>query len=214
MLLVLPNELEKGSVIRVFNTRRGLGRKAVVTDRRFHLGSWEVMYLLMRRDRSGRLLENTYGTTTYNKAKSVQVEGRWTGALKQGARGELEEYNQQGEAKVATTKTRSSKSGTRKSGAKKSSSASKNGKSESKRASNEELDKQAAQVVKMRDEDEKSWGEIEEALDIAPSRLRALYNRGGGKPTRQRKGAAKKEADAKKSASAKKKSGAKKRRPS
>jgi DNA-directed RNA polymerase specialized sigma24 family protein len=58
------------------------------------------------------------------------------------------------------------------------------------RASSDELDKLAAQVVKLRDVQGKSWGEIEEALDVAPGRLRALYNRGGGEPTRKRQGKA------------------------
>jgi hypothetical protein len=62
------------------------------------------------------------------------------------------------------------------------------------RATEAQLDKDAARVVKMRDTQGKSWGEIAEATDIAPSRLRALYNRGGGSPSGTKaapKGAAK-----------------------
>lgn len=77
--------------------------------------------------------------------------------------------------------------------------AAKGGKSNSKakgsatrtRATEEELDTLAEQVVDMRDNDDMSWGEIEKKLKIAPSRLRQLYNRGGGKPTRERRGTAK-----------------------
>jgi hypothetical protein len=59
------------------------------------------------------------------------------------------------------------------------------------RASNEELDTQAAEVVKLRDEQDLSWAEVAEKTGIAMGRLRGLYNRGGGTPTRERKGAAK-----------------------
>ena len=59
------------------------------------------------------------------------------------------------------------------------------------RASNEELDAQATEVVRLRDEEDMSWGEVAEETGIPTGRLRALYNRGGGKPTRQRRGSAK-----------------------
>jgi hypothetical protein len=51
------------------------------------------------------------------------------------------------------------------------------------RASEAELDRLAAKVVSLRDDKGLAWGDIEEQLEIAPSRLRALYNRGGGEPT-------------------------------
>lgn len=51
------------------------------------------------------------------------------------------------------------------------------------RASEAQLDKDAAKVVKLRDNQNKSWGDIADLTDIAPSRLRALYNRGGGSPS-------------------------------
>lgn len=63
-----------------------------------------------------------------------------------------------------------------------------------KRASNDELDAQAATIVDLRDNQDKSWSEVAEETGIAMGRLRGLYNRGGGEPTRERKGKAKKAA--------------------
>lgn len=98
-----------------------------------------------------------------------------------------------------------------KKGAKAKSTAKNNGRT---RASNEELDEQAAEVVRLRDEEDLSWAEVEEETGIASSRLRALYNRGGGKPTRERKGAAKAEEKPKGKSGKKGKKGKGKKRPS
>jgi hypothetical protein len=59
------------------------------------------------------------------------------------------------------------------------------------RATNEELDKQAAEVVRLRDKEDKSWKEVVEITGLPMSRMRGLYNRGGGVSTGERKGAAK-----------------------
>lgn len=85
------------------------------------------------------------------------------------------------------------------------------------RASSDELDALAEQVVEMRET--MSWGEIQEELGISGSRARALFNRGGGVPSNERRGAAAKEdEDEKPKGKAKAKAGAKgskaKRRPS
>jgi hypothetical protein len=70
----------------------------------------------------------------------------------------------------------------------------------------------------MRDQQNKSWGDIEDATGIAASRLRALYNRGGGAPSGAKSGTAKKGAAkpaAKRAAGAKGKTGGRgKRNPS
>lgn len=103
---------------------------------------------------------------------------------------------------TATRKKPAKKAGAKKGGAKKGGST---------RASNAELDKLAEKVVELRDNQELSWGEIEAKLEVAPSRLRQLYNRGGGKPTRERKGAAKASENGKGKTTAKKKGKGKKR---
>lgn len=134
----------------------------------------------------GELLGRTEGWSSIRLSESVRHIGTWEGDVKPGAFGHITiaPDGAEGEGHRMAAKT------AKKGGAKKSAAKSKSN-GGTKRASNEELDKLAARVVDLRDNKGKSWGEIEEALDVNPGRLRSLYNRGGGEPTRERKGSAK-----------------------
>lgn len=176
--------LKRGAVVQI-----GRKRNCVVGSVQLNKNSATVRYLPVV---GGEKLSSE--GITYLTGQTPEVKGVWKGNIYPGAVGYIidPQNGEKGEVRqVATaTKKRGAKS---KSG---SASAEKNG---SKRASDEELDELAEQVVELRDEEDKSWSEIEEELGIAPGRLRALYNRGGGEPSRKRQGAAaaKKKADKK-----------------
>lgn len=191
-------KIKTADVLRL-GSRVGVGRKVVVVEKDVDTRHRVVTISYLNLIDHGRLLSEAKGWTTYRLEEPVEKLGRWDGNLWSGSRGKIQ-YNPglepgEGEANLMATKTKgaAAKKGTAKKGATKAKS---NG-GESKRASNEELDALAAQVVDLRDNEEKSWGEIQEELDIEPSRLRSLYNRGGGEPTRKRQGSAKAKAEAK-----------------
>jgi len=142
----------------------------------------------------GSLLGRVSGWTSLAKSSNVEKLGIWRGtSVSPGASGYVESIDgppgPEGVSNMATKTKKAAKKGG-KAAAKKSGS---NG-GERKRATNEELDEQAAEVVRLRDEEDLSWQEVADKTGIAMGRLRGLYNRGGGEPTRERKGAAKKKA--------------------
>lgn len=193
-------KIKKADVLRL-GTRVGVGRKVVVVEKEVDTRNKSVRVEYLNLIDHGRLLSEARGWTTFRTDEQVQKLGAWSGNLWSGSRGTIQ-YNPglepgEGEAEMATTKSKSKgKSSTKSKAANKSKS---NG-GERSRATNEELDELAEQVVDLRDNEGLSWGEIEDQLEVAPSRLRSLYNRGGGEPTRKRQGAAaaKEKADTKK----------------
>lgn len=136
----------------------------------------------------GKQLRQDESWTTRMTTDQVRVLGRWKGLLEAGCSGNIVDKDgkpveTEGEPTMATrTKTAAKKAA--KPAAKKAGAAKKA--SERTRASNEELDALAEQVVDLRDNQGLAWGVIGEQLDVEPSRLRALYNRGGGQPSRKR----------------------------
>lgn len=186
-------KIKTGTVLRL-GSRVGSGRKVVVVDKKVDTRNKIVRVDYLNIVDHGQLLSEARGWTTYRLDEQVQFLGVWSGNLWSGSYGKIQ-YNpgldglgEEGEVTQVATKTsaRKGKAATKSKAANKSKS---NG-GEKKRATDEELDELAEQVVDLRDNEELSWTEIEEQLDIAPSRLRSLYNRGGGEPTRKRQGAA------------------------
>jgi hypothetical protein len=180
-------------VIRLSGSRRGFGRKVVVTSLDRQSETIGVNYLPVIG--GGSLLGENSGWTSLSNSAPVKIIGVWKeGALRPGESGNLELHNDDGTVSVRkgsrmATSTRAKKTTTARAKAKS------NGGGESKRASADELDKLAARVVALRDDKGKSWGEIEEILEVAPGRLRSLYNRGGGEPTRKKQGSATKKGE-------------------
>lgn len=199
MSVDVSKSIKSGDVLRL-GTRVGSGRKVVVVEKKVDVRNKTVNVDYVCLIDHGRLLSEAKGWTTFRLDEPVQKLGRWSGNLWSGSRGKVQ-YNPgleglgEGEAQVATTKSKS------KATKSKAANKSKSNGGEKSRASNEELDELAEQVVDLRDNEGLSWGEIQEQLDIAPSRLRSLYNRGGGEPTRKRQGAAAKKAEDKKAKS-------------
>jgi hypothetical protein len=180
----LAKQLLPRDVIRLKLTgaRRGRGRKVVVTlpiER--ESDTIGVNFFQVRQDRSGQRYLGDAGWTSLKPSDPVEYIGVWRdGEMRVGAPGWLQtngESPQKGAVpRMATTRAGKKKAAGRKPAAKSGS----NGGGT--RASADELDRLGAKVVDLRDNKGKSWGEIEEALDIAPGRLRSLYNRGGGEP--------------------------------
>jgi hypothetical protein len=174
-------------------SRRGRGRKVVVVSA-VNLGaSVAVEHIAITGSATaGYRLGQGIAVTYLNPHIPVKVEDQWNGEVVRGRSGSFGKASNnrspkraEGEGQMAATKEKGKSKGAK--GAK--------GKAKEtptrERASEAELDKLAARVVTLRDDKGKSWAEIEETLEVAPSRLRALYNRGGGEPTRERKGSAK-----------------------
>lgn len=171
------------------------GKKAVVVSCERHSETIGVNFLIVKE--GGRRLGTEEGWTSLRNNDPVNIIGVWAdGQLVAGATdGVVQLFNEPGEdqekgrAKMAT---RTARKGNTKNANAKAKSATKAATSDrAPRATDAELDKLAARVVNLRDVKNQAWGDIAETLDIAPSRLRALYNRGGGEPTRERKGTAK-----------------------
>lgn len=164
-------------------SRRGFGRKVVVAHPIERLSeSVSINWFLLRKDRAGDRFLGDPGWTSFRNDEPVEVIGVWRdGEMRSGAPGWLQingESPQKGVVARMATSSRTKKRGAAKPAAKSKS----NGGESRTRASADELDRLAAKVVDLRDNKEKSWSDIEEALDIAPGRLRSLYNRGGGEP--------------------------------
>lgn len=194
MTQVLPRELKSNDVIRLSGSRRGLGRKVAVKQVEDRGESTVVFNLVITGDGTGtRKLGTAVGVVFLRSALPIDVIGQWEGDVAPENYGRFHPSNgrdrrffrkspmvqedQEGEAQVATATKTGKKKGT---SAKGKSTAKSNG--DRTRATDEELDKLAARVVKLRDVDEKSWSDIEDIMDIGPGRLRQLYNRGGGEP--------------------------------
>jgi histone H1/5 len=185
----LPQNLRPSDIIRISANGKGKsGRRTVVVSREAFDATVKVLYRGIVKGANGEHISETVeGFTSLSNRVLYPIEGIWEGELVPGAAGRTVEYDntaykaprsrgkspQKGEAKVPTKpKGRPA----RKPAAKKSA-------PRAERATDAQLDKDAARVVKMRDSQNKSWAEIEEATGIAASRLRQLYNRGGGAPS-------------------------------
>lgn len=214
MPTIEAKQLRVRDVIRVKGSARGLGRKCVISTRELSRDGVSLEYLVVGGGGT-RLVSD--GWTTLRPDERTGKIGSWDGIVSLGADGSIkydDSSESEGEGAEMATATKTRKTAAKKGGktvAKKS--GSKN--DERSRASNDELDEQAAEVVRLRDEEELSWAEVAEESGIAMSRLRGLYNRGGGEATRERRGAAKaKPKDDKKSAKGKGKKRATKADPS
>jgi hypothetical protein len=184
MTEVPAGELRRGDVIRVSSTRRGLGRKAIVLKPIPRSETIEISYAVVIKGDEDSMISANEGLMYARPEQPVPWLGRWDGIVTTAASGRIvsDESTTNGEGHMATATKGTRKSGS-KSGSKAKASNAKAATAKT-RASNEELDELAAKVVKLRDSDGKSWGDIGDELDIAPGRLRQLYNRGGGKPNR------------------------------
>lgn len=185
----LPQNFRPSDVIRISANGKGrTGKRAVVVERENFDVTVKVFYRGIVKGSSGEHISQTVEAfTSLPNTILFPVEGVWEGELVPGAPGRTVEYNnrayeapkprakrsQKGEAKVPT-KGKTKPAAKRKPAAKQAAA--------TPRATEAQLDKQAAQVVKMRDTQNKSWADIEAATGIAASRLRQLYNRGGGSP--------------------------------
>jgi hypothetical protein len=200
---VLPQNFRPSDVIRVSANGKGVtGRRSVVVSREIFDATVKVLYRGIVKTSAGeRISETVEGFTSLSPRILYPIEGVWEGELVPGAQGRSMQYDngayvapkttrapkrsQKGEAKVPTKPKGTAKKPAAKRGAAKSADA-------APRQTEAQLDKQAAQVVKMRDTQNKSWSDIEAATGIAASRLRQLYNRGGGSPTATKATTAKK----------------------
>jgi hypothetical protein len=199
---VLPQNFRPSDVIRVSANGKGVtGRRSVVVSREIFDATVKVLYRGIVKTSAGeRISETVEGFTSLSPRILYPIEGVWEGELVPGAQGRAMQYDngayvapkttrapkrsQKGEAKVPTKPKGTAKKPAAKRGAAKPAAAP--------RQTEAQLDKQAAQVVKMRDTQGKSWSDIEAATGIAASRLRQLYNRGGGTPTATKATTAKK----------------------
>lgn len=195
----LPQNFRPSDVIRTSTNGKGrTGKIAVVVSREVFDATVKVLYRgVVKGANSERISETVESFTSLSNLILYPVEGVWEGELVPGAPGRIMEYNnraytppkrergetsQKGEAKVPT-RSKTAKKPAAKRAAKPAARA--------ERASEAQLDKDAARVVKMRDQQNKSWSDIADATGIASSRLRQLYNRGGGTPTATKAGSAK-----------------------
>lgn len=182
MTTTAVEKLKIKDVFRVKLSKRGLGRKAVVLKSDLQAATVSVSYGTIVG--GGVLISEQTGWISLRRGSQVETIGKWSGRLLPGASGEImynndaAETSQKGSVAMATKP---------KPKAKASSSKSKSAE-RAPRATDAELDRLAARVVSLRDDKGKSWGDIEAELDVAPSRLRALYNRGGGEPKGARAG--------------------------
>lgn len=192
----LPQYFRPSDVIRISANGKGrTGRRAVVVSREAFDATAKVFYRgLVKSSNGEHVSDSVDGFTSLSNLILHAIEGVWEGELAPGSPGRTVMYNdqayvspeprparkrtQKGEPQMAT---RTAGKGKAKPAAAKRGAAKKAPATE--RATEAQLDRDSAKVVKMRDTQGKAWGDIAEALDIAPSRLRALYNRGGGTPT-------------------------------
>jgi hypothetical protein len=196
----LPQNFRPSDVIRISANGKGrTGKIAVVVSREIFDATVKVLYRgVVKGANSERISETVESFTSLSNLVLYPVEGVWEGELTPGAPGRIMEYNnraytppkrergktsQKGEAKVPTRSKTAKKPAAKR--------AAKPAAARAERASEGQLDKDAARVVKMRDQQNKSWADIEAATGIASSRLRQLYNRGGGAPTATKAGSAK-----------------------
>lgn len=181
----LPQNFRPSDVIRISANGKGTkGRRGVVVTREGFDATTKVLFRGIVKSSSGEhISESVEGFTSLSNRILHPIEGVWEGQLSPGSPGRTVEYNdqayvapeprpakmrsQKGEAKMPTKPKRAAKKAPVR----------------AERASEAQLDKDAAKVVKLRDNQNKSWGDIADLTDIAPSRLRALYNRGGGSPS-------------------------------
>lgn len=195
----LPQNFRPSDVIRISANGKGrTGRRAVVVSREAFDATAKVLYRGIVTSRSGEhISESVEGFTSLSNLILHPIEGVWEGELAPGSPGRTVMYNdqaytppeprparsrtQKGEAKVPTRTAGKGKAKPAAKSAAKRKPAAKQ--APAPKATEAQLDRDAAKVVKMRDQQGKAWGDIAEALDIAPSRLRALYNRGGGAPS-------------------------------
>lgn len=178
----LPQNFRPSDVIRDSSRGGQRGRRVVVISREVFDVTVKIQYRGLVKGGNGENISNTVeGFSSLSNRILFPIEGIWEGELTPGARGRVVEYNNRayvpakGEAKMPAAK---SKTAGRKPAAKKTAASDR-----APRQTEAQLDKQSAQVVKMRDSQNKSWGDIEAATGIAPSRLRQLYTRGGGAST-------------------------------
>jgi len=145
----------------------------------------EISYAVVIKGDEDSMISANEGLMYARPEQPVPWLGRWDGIVTTAASGRIvsDESTTNGEGQMATATKGTRKAGS-KSGSKAKASNAKAATAKGTRASNEELDELASKVVKLRDSDGKSWGDIGDELDIAPGRLRQLYNRGGGKPNR------------------------------
>lgn len=179
---IAPESLNPGDVIRLKFSTRGLGRKCVVQNKHVESATVSVIYHFFAQ---GKLSGDQFWASL-PRAVSVEKLGMWDGELLPHAEGQIT-TNGEGQMATRTAKSapkRGAKTNARKPAAK---AAATNG---GNRRSEAELDKVAAQVVKLRDVKGLSWADIGEQLDESPGTLRSLYNRGGGEPTGARSGSA------------------------
>jgi hypothetical protein len=176
----------------VRGSRKGRGRRVVVVERVVESEVVRIVWRGLAKDDVGRRVSDVSEGISFLARKILHpIEGVWEGELIPGARGRVVEYNNrryepprsEGEAIMPAASRSKGKAGAAK-GRGAAAKAKSNGGGE--RATEAQLDKLSAQVVKLRDTQGKSWTEVCETLDIQPSRARQLYNRGGGEPTRQR----------------------------
>jgi hypothetical protein len=185
---VLPQNFRPSDVIRVSANGKGMtGRRSVVVSREIFDATVKVLYRGIVKTSAGeRISETVEGFTSLSPRILHPIEGVWEGELVPGAQGRSMQYDngayvapkttrapkrsQKGEAKVPTKPKGTAKKPAAKRGAAKSADA-------APRQTEAQLDKQAAQVVKMRDTQNKSWSDIEAATGIAASRLRQLSRR-------------------------------------
>lgn len=213
----LPQNFRPSDVIRISANGKGrTGRRAVVVSREVFDATAKVLYRGLVKSNSGEHISGTVeGFTSLSNLILHPIEGVWEGELSPGSPGRTAMYNdqaylppeprparkraQKGEPRMATRTAGKGKSkpAAKRPAAKRAAATKTTERAE--RATEAQMDRDSAKIVKMRDQQGKAWGDIAEALDIAPSRLRALYNRGGGAPTAT-KGAKSKPAAAKKGA--------------
>lgn len=186
--------LRPSDVIRLSLKRGGLGRRVVVYQKIIESEVTRVLYRRLVKDGTGtRVSDSGEGLTFLSNRILHPIEGVWEGDLDPGSPGRVVFYDKQRYVPLPdapeipeSRKGRSTVATKSKSGAKKGAAKSKAKSNGGERATDAQLDKLSAQVVKLRDVQGKSWSDIEEQLDIAPSRLRQLYNRGGGEASGSR----------------------------
>lgn len=194
---VMATSLRPSDVMRLYQKSSGLafGKRIVVVEREVLSDTVRVTYRALTGGKSDRRISDSVeGITFLNRKILFPIEGIWEGELVPGSRGRVVEYNNrryipsrvEGEDTKVPTKTSKGAKSTGRAAAK-----SKPAAERAPRATDAQLDKLSAQVVKLRDTQGKGWDVICEQLDITPSRARQLYNRGGGEPTARKAPASK-----------------------
>lgn len=193
MRAALPESLRVSDVLRLYaKPGKGFGRKIVVVGKEIRAESVRIWYRGVTGGKeTRRISDNVEGFTDLNRRIVHTIEGVWEGDTEPGQLGRIVLYNNRryysppeessnGERKgaIMPPKGKTARGGRKPAAAKKSTSNGGGGT----RATEAQLDKLSAQVVKMRDTQGKAWSDICDTLDIQPSRARQLYNRGGGAP--------------------------------